>query len=109
MLVNFLVMCLTVLRLPHRNPELDAAVTVLRNPGLRRALAGLGALLLTLFMGVHTWKDMTADVSAWYFRSTPLWLIVMALASVIFLREWRSLQEETGGEAERVFATLPPE
>jgi len=109
MLVNFLVMCLTVLRLPQRNPALDAEVTVLRRPGLRRVLAGLGAVLLTLFLIVHTWKDMTADVSGWYFRSTPLWLIVMALASIIFFREWQGLQAETGGEAERVFATLPPE
>jgi len=109
MLVNFLVMCLTVLRLPSRNPELDGAVTVLRNRRLRQLLAGLGAVLLTLFLAVHTWKDMTADVSAWYFRSTPLWLIVMALASVIFFREWSSLQRETGGRADRVFATLPPE
>ena len=109
MLVNFLVMCLTVLRLPRRNPELDGAVTVLRNPGTRRALAALGALLLGLFLAVHTWKDMTADVSAWYFRSTPLWLIVMALASMIFVREWTGLQRETGGRADRVFETLPPE
>lgn len=109
MLVNFLVMCLTVLRLPHRNPELDGEVTVLRDPGLRRLLAGLGAVLLTLFLAVHTWKDLTADVAGWYFRSTPLWLIVMALASVIFFREWQGLQRETEGRAETVFATLPPE
>ncbi|MEJ2542332.1 MAG: APC family permease, partial [Gemmatimonadota bacterium] len=105
----FLVMCLTVITLPRRNPALEREVTVLRNRRLRTGLAGAGVLLLLLFLGVHTIKDLTADVTAWYFRSTPLWLGVMALASAIFLREWRGLQVETGGQARRVFETLPPE
>jgi amino acid transporter len=107
MLVNFGVMCLTVIALPRRNPEIAARVTVLA-PGLRAPLAAVGVALLTLFLGVHLWKDLTADVSAWYFHSTPLWIAVMALASVIYFREVASLRA-SGVDTDALFRALPPE
>ena len=67
-----------------------------------------GALLLLLFLGVHVWKDLSADLSAWYFHSTPLWIGVMAFASWIYLREVSKLRR-SGTDVEAVFATLPPE
>ncbi|MEQ9401224.1 MAG: APC family permease [Longimicrobiales bacterium] len=108
MLLNFLVMCLTVLRLPGRNPALAADVTVLRSRSVQIPVAAGGALLLTLFLTVHVWKDVTADLDAWYFHSTPLWLGVMALASVIYLRE-RAALRRSGTDVDAVFAHLPPE
>jgi amino acid transporter len=108
MLVNFLVMCLTVLWLPRRNPALNGQVTVLPARGPRMALAGAGAVLLTLFLGVHLWKDLTADLSAWYFHSTPLWLGVMALASLVYFREVGKLRR-TGTDVEAIFRELPAE
>lgn len=108
MLVNFLVMCLTVLALPRRNPELAARVSVLRAPGARLGAAAVGAVLLILFLGVHVWKDLTTELSAWYFHSTPLWLGVMALASGIYLWEVGKLRRR-GTDVEAIFATLPPE
>ncbi len=108
MLVNFLVMCLAVVALPRRNPELAEGVSVLRDRRLQLPLAVAGVLLLTLFLGVHTWKDLTADVSAWYFRSTPLWIGVMALASVVFVREWRRLSRDVP-DPHAIFRTLPAE
>ena len=107
MLVNFGVMCLTVLSLPRRNPSIADRVTVL-SPALRAPLALLGFVLLLLFLGVHVWKDLTADVSAWYFHSTPLWIAVMALASLIYLREVAVLRR-SGVDTEALFSELPPE
>lgn len=107
MLVNFGVMCLTVLSLPKKNPEIAGRMTVL-SPALRAPLALVGFALLTLFLGVHVWKDLTADVGAWYFHSTPLWIGVMALASVIYLREVAALRR-TGVDTEALFGELPPE
>jgi len=107
MLVNFGVMCLTVITLPRRNPGIAADMTVL-SPGVRAPLAALGVALLTLFLGVHVWKDLTADVSAWYLHSTPLWIGVMVLASVIYLREVAALRR-SGVDTDELFRTLPPE
>ena len=108
MLVNFIVMCLTVLWLPRRNPAIAADVRVVRSPGLRVVLAGAGVALLGLFLGVHVWKDLNADVAAWYFHSTPLWIGVMALATGIYVRERRAL-ERAGVDTEALFGALPPE
>ena len=108
MLVNFGVMCLTVLTLPRRNPEIASRMTVVRNRSIQAPLALAGVLLLTLFLGVHLWKDLTADLSAWYFHSTPLWIAVMAGSTVIYLREVAKLKAD-GVDVDAIFADLPPE
>ncbi len=108
MLVNFLLMCVSVLALPFRNPELAKEVRVVRSRALQVPLAGLGVLLLGTFLVIHTWKDLTAPVEAWYFRSTPIWLIVMALASALFFREMGRLRK-SGADVDEIFSKLPPE
>jgi hypothetical protein len=108
MLVNFLLMSISVLTLPGRSPAIAHAVTVLPSRRLQVPLAALGVVVLTGFLAIHTWKDLSAPVSAWYLRSTPLWLIVLALASLIFLRKMRSLRS-SGVNIQERFSTLPPE
>jgi APA family basic amino acid/polyamine antiporter len=107
MLVNFGVMCLTVIALPRKNPEIARDVTVLP-PSIRAPLAAVGLVLLTVFLGVHVWKDLTAKVGAWYFHSTPLWIAVMAVATLIYLREVAVLRR-SGVDTDALFRTLPPE
>lgn len=107
MLVNFALVCLSVLTLPRRNPDLAARVKVLARPAVRRAAGALGLVVMGLFLAVHTWKDLSASVEAWYFHSTPVWLAVMALASAIYFRETAALRRT--GAMERRFGTLPPE
>ena len=108
MLVNFLLMCVTVLTLPSRNPALADAVTVLRSRRWQRILAIGGVILLTGFLVIHIAKDLTTETSAWYFHSTPVWFIVMALASVIYFRELGKLKRE-GVDVQALFRQLPPE
>ena len=108
MLVNFGLMCVTVIALPRRNPALAERMTVLRHRPTRAALSALGVALLTLFLCVHVWKDLHADVGAWYFHSTVLWVGVMVLASVIYLREVASLRR-AGVDTAALFRALPPE
>lgn len=107
MLVNFALMCITVVTLPRRNPELAGRIQVFRTR-LREPLAALGALILFVFLGIHTWKDLNSDVAAWYFRSTPVWLIVMAVGSLIYFRERAALQR-SGVDVDARFNELPPE
>jgi APA family basic amino acid/polyamine antiporter len=106
MLVNFLLMAVTVLTLPARNPALAAAITVVPPTGLRAALAALGVVVLGLFLAMHTWKDLTGPAAAWYFRSTFLWGAVLALGSVIYWREVRALRRN-GVDLRERFAQLP--
>lgn len=108
MLVNFLLMCVSVGYLPVKNPTLAARITVMRNRKVQLAIALFGSLLLSGFLAIHTWKDLNAPVAAWYFHSTPIWLIVMGIASLIFGYEYHKLKN-SGADVHRIFGQLPPE
>lgn len=108
MMMNFLLICLSLLAIPYVNPRLARQVTVLRRRKLQVLIGGTGTLLLIFFLIIHTHKDLTAEVEAWYFRSTPVWLMVMSLASIIFFFKLRQLKNE-GTDTNELFTTLPPE
>ena len=108
MIVNFLLMCLTLMTIGRVNPSLAGGIRLITSPLLQRLLGGAGVALLLLFLAVHTWKDLSAEVSAWYFHSTWVWLIVMALGSVIYLFMTRRLRQ-AGGDLSGVFGKLPDE
>jgi basic amino acid/polyamine antiporter, APA family len=108
MLVTFILMCCSVLMLPRRNPALAREVRVVRGRNAQRTLSVAGIALLGGLLSVHTLQDLTGSVSAWYFRSTPLWLLVMSIGSAVYLREVGSLRRR-GVNVEAIFSTLPPE
>jgi amino acid transporter len=108
MLVNFLLMAVSVVTLPGRNPSLAARVSVLPARRVQLPVALAGAAVLATFLAVHTWKDLTGPAAAWYFRSTPVWALVMALGTVVFLRELARLRA-SGVDVAARFAELPPE
>jgi len=107
MLVNFLLMAISVLTLPGRNAALAREVKVLPSRAAQVPLAAVAVVVLALFLGVHTWRDVTAPAAGWYFRSTPLWLLVMAAGSIVYLRETRRLRRQ-GVDLDARFAALPP-
>lgn len=108
MLVNFLVMCLSVLWLPRNNPELAREIKVVRSRPLQVSLAVTGVVFLGGFLVIHVWKDLTSTVTEWYFHSTVVWVLVMLVASGIFLREMRNLSR-SGADVAAIFSDLPPE
>ena len=108
MLVNFLMIAVAVLTLPRRNPALARSVTVVPNLRVRRTVAAIGVTMLAGFLAVHTWKDLTGPAEAWYFRSTPVWAVVMGIGSLIYWREIRRLRR-AGVDLRARFAELPPE
>ena len=108
MLVNFLLMCLSVLILPLRNPEIASGIKVFRSRKIQVFISVAGTFILTSFLLIHIAKDLNSDVSAWYFHSTPIWLIVMTLASLLFYLQWRKLKA-SGIDTKALFSKLPKE
>lgn len=108
MLINFLLMCLTLIFLPTKNPSIAKNITVLTSSSLRTILAWVGVLMLSSFLIIHIWKDLHADVGNWYFHSTPIWLIVMSLASFIYFWQLRKLKA-SGVDLTTLFGKLPKE
>lgn len=108
MMVNFLLMCVTLLFIPQTNPTLSADITMIRSKQWRRLIGIFGSILLLGFLMVHTWKDLSSDVSDWYFHSTYVWLIVMVIASAIFFLKLRALKN-SGQNINEIFSKLPEE
>ena len=105
MLVNFGLMCLSVLWLPRRNPALAKEMTLL-SPPVRKVVGALGAGFLGLFLVLHTLRDLNSEAPAWYFHPTWVWLLVMGAASLIFVIEFGRLRREV--DTDRRFSSLPP-
>jgi APA family basic amino acid/polyamine antiporter len=108
MLVNYILMCVSVLTLPGRNAAIARDVRVLPNRTAQVVVTCVGIFVLASFLAVHTWKDLSAPVAAWYFRSTPVWLLVMGVATLLYRREVSAMRRR-GVNVEAIFATLPPE
>jgi len=108
MLVNFLLMCLAVLVLPMRNPGLAAEIKVVTSRNRQFLLAMAGVVFLTGFLIIHIARDLATDTAAWYFHSTPVWVLVMVLASLLYLLHFRKLKKD-GIDTQQLFKTLPEE
>lgn len=108
MMVNFLLMCLTLITITKVNPALASDIKMIKSGMVRKVLGWCGCLLLIGFLTVHTWKDLSANVSEWYFHSTYIWLIVMAIGSMIFIVKVRALNKQ-GHDTSELFSSLPAE
>lgn len=108
MLVNFLLMCISVWMLPKNNPSLAAHISIFKSRRLQLLLSISGTIFLSAFLIIHITKDLNTSVSAWYFHSTPVWLIVMTLASILFYTQYNKLKR-SGADTKKIFSQLPPE
>ena len=106
MLVNFLLMCITLVTIKKYNYELFNEIKVLKNRTTQLFIGWAGILFLSGFLIIHLYKDLSSKVEAWYFHSTYVWLIVMALASIVFLFQWKKIKDSSGEEK---FKKLPIE
>lgn len=108
MLVNFIIMACAVIRLPAHNPALARDVRVLRARWAQVAIAVVALVSLTALLVVHSYRDLTADVSGWYARSTLVWLLVMTIGTLVYWRETRALAAR-GGDLRAITSVLPAE
>jgi APA family basic amino acid/polyamine antiporter len=106
MMVNFLLMCITLLSIDTINPNLAGEIRLVRNQTIRKIIGWAGMLVLTFFLLIHTWKDLNTDAGAWYFHSTPIWLIVMAIASMIFYFKFDQMKKK-GIDVRSLYSKLP--
>ncbi len=108
MMVNFLLMCITLLFISYRNPELSSQISLFKSTFWRKMIGGSGTLLIGALLVVHTAKDINKEVDAWYFHSIWIWLIVMLMGSIIFWVQYRRLAR-SGVNVKELFNELPEE
>ena len=108
MMVNFLLMCITLLSLPKVNNQISKNVTICKSRSIQIMIGLIGTLFLLFFLIIHTYKDLTSDVAKWYYHSTPVWMIVMGIGSLIYFINW-SLMSKNGVDTKKLFKELPEE
>jgi len=108
MLVNFTLVCLSVVFLAGRNPTLAAGLRVMRPRWAQVVFGGVGAILLGVLLAAQIAKDLSANVAAWYYRSTWVYLLAVGAVSLLFLIRWKGLRR-AGVDLEKLYSTLPPE
>jgi APA family basic amino acid/polyamine antiporter len=85
MMINFLLMCITLLTIKRVNPVLYNNINIVKNRALQLLIGYLGSFIIFIFLVIHTFKDLSSNVDEWYFHSTYIYLIVMILASLYFV------------------------
>ena len=105
MMINFLLMCITVITIAKVNPKLYKEITIFKNRTLQKIIGYYRLSLIVIFLVIHTYKDLTSEVDAWYFHSTFIYLIVMTLASLYFLIRWIKIKRNN----KHIFKSLPSE
>tara|TARA_Y100000385_G_scaffold291590_1_gene370497 strand:+ start:4289 stop:5770 length:1482 start_codon:yes stop_codon:yes gene_type:complete len=108
MMINFLLMCITLIALPQVNPKLSKEIQVFKNKGFQKVIGWGGSLILIFFLIIHLYKDMNSEVEAWYFHSTWIWGIVMILGSLLYFYQIISLKKQ-GINIKKLFSELPSE
>jgi amino acid transporter len=88
MLINFILICLSVVFLRFKNKSLADKMNGHKFPKYRNLLALTGVVLLFGLLVFHTIKDLNSDLSHWYFKATWVWLIVMSFGSIWFYIYW---------------------
>lgn len=106
MIVNFILMCITVITLSKRNQTIANQISVFKSKWTQLFISVVGILLLSIYLFMHIRKDLHAEVDAWYFRSTPIWIIVMGVASIVYFWHIRELKKRDPNFSER-FNKLP--
>lgn len=106
MMVNFLLMCLTLVTIHWINPSISSQMTFMKKRRVQRVVGIMGVLLLSGFLIVHTVKDLRADVSSWYYHSSYIWLIVMCIGSSIYFVKMHQIKK-AGIDINSHFKKLP--
>ena len=103
MMINFLLMCITIISIEKVNQKLFRTITVIKNRRIQLFIGYAGSLIILMFLIIHTYKDLSSNVKEWYFHSTYIYLIVMFIASIYFVFRWKKIKVKNIN----TFKTLP--
>lgn len=106
MLVNFFLMSASVLLLPRRNPDLAKEIRFLERRWQQLFVGGAGSLLIAALAVIQVTKDLSTPMAHWYYHAFLTYLLVLGVATAIFVVRWRRLRR-MGVDLEARFRSLP--
>ena len=92
MMINFLLMCMTLISIKRVNPILYNSITIVKNRIIQLLIGFMGSIIILIFLVIHTFKDLSSNVDGWYFHSTYIYLIVMIAATLYFVIRWNRVK-----------------
>ena len=92
MMINFLLMCMTLISIKRVNPILYNSITIVKNRTIQLLIGFMGSIIILIFLVIHTFKDLSSNVDGWYFHSTYIYLIVMIAATLYFVIRWNRVK-----------------
>jgi APA family basic amino acid/polyamine antiporter len=92
MMINFLLMCITLISIKRVNPTLYNKITIIKNRTIQVLIGYIGSIIILIFLVIHTFKDLSSNEDGWYFHSTYIYLIVMTAASLYFIIRWNRVK-----------------
>lgn len=105
MLINFLLMCLTLGKVYKTNKKIASEITLLKSKSIRQVVSYTGFLFLFVFLFVHISKDLSSN-KEWFLKSTPVWLLVMSIGTVVYLAAIKKLKRK-GTNIKELFNKIP--
>lgn len=84
MMINFTLMCITLLLIDRRQPLIANNIKIFNTNKSRKAVGAIGLILMTVFLGIHLYKDLVVSSQIWYLKSTPTYLVVMSIGAAIY-------------------------
>jgi len=107
MLVNFILICISLLFIEKNNPALAQQISVIKNKTRQQVIAILGVLSLSCLLYINVKNDLEIYRVVWYYHATYVWLAVMGLGTLLFMWYWRKLKKS--GWNKNYFKELPSE
>jgi len=108
MMVNFLLMCITLVSIRNVNAPIADKIQIIKSRSIQLWIGWAGIVALSFFLIIHIWKDLKSEVTNWYFHSTLVWIIVMLLGTLIYYYNIRKLKSQ-GVDIKQLFRHLPEE
>lgn len=84
MMINFTLMCITLLIIDLRQPHIAEKIKIFKTPKGRKIIGAIGLFLMTIFLSIHLYKDLVVSSQTWYLKSTPAYIFVMTIGAAIY-------------------------
>ncbi len=93
MLVNFILICISVINIPKTNSEQEKSITIFKNKNIQKLIAYIGIATLLCFLMIIINNDINTAQKSFYLHPTYVWMIVMLLSALFYFTYQKYIQK----------------
>lgn len=84
MIINFILICCSVIYIPKKLTDTNAGVSIIKNRIIQKLIAIMGIIMLLFFLIIIIINDITSKQKAIFYHPTFVWMVVMLSAAVFY-------------------------